>query len=50
MAFLDDLKNVFSTKTPEQIYAEGVLKDIRHLENRTKMLAEMSSQNVRAQI
>lgn len=44
MAFLDDLKNVFSTKTPEQIYAEGVLKDIRHLENRTKILAEMSSQ------
>lgn len=44
MAFMDDLKNVFSTKTPEQIYAEGVLKDIRHLENRTKMLAEMSGQ------
>lgn len=44
MAFLDDLKNVFSTKTPEQIYAEGVLKDIRHMENRTKMLAEMSGQ------
>lgn len=44
MAFLNDLKNVFSTKTPEQIYAEGVLKDIRHLENRTKMLAEMSGQ------
>ena len=44
MAFMDDLKNVFSTKTPEQIYAEGVLKDIRHMENRTKMLAEMSGQ------
>lgn len=29
MAFLDDLKNVFSTKTPEQIYAENVAREIK---------------------
>lgn len=44
MAFLNDLKNVFSTKTPEQIYAEKVEREIKHLGDRTKMVAEMSGQ------
>lgn len=44
MAFLDDLKNVFSTKTPEQIYAEKVEREIKQLGDRTKVLVEMSSQ------
>lgn len=44
MAFLDDLKNVFSTKTPEQIYAENVAREIKQLGDRTKVMVEMSSQ------
>lgn len=44
MAFMDDLKNVFSTKTPEQIYAEKVAREIKQLGDRTKVMVEMSSQ------
>ena len=29
MSFMDEMKNVFSKKTPEQIYVESVLKEIR---------------------
>ncbi len=44
MSFVDKVKSVFSGKTPEELYAESILKEIRQRENRTKMIAEMAGQ------
>ena len=44
MSFMDEMKNVFSKKTPEQIYVESVLKEIRQRDDLIKTVSQMSSQ------
>lgn len=44
MSFVDKVKGVFSGKTPEELYAESVLKEISRRESRAKMVAEMAGQ------
>ena len=43
MSFMDEMKNVFSKKTPEQIYVESVLKEIRQRDDLIKTVSQMSS-------
>ena len=43
MSFMDEMKNVFSRKTPEQIYVESVLKEIRQRDDLIKTVSQMST-------
>ena len=41
MSFMDEMKNVFSKKTPEQIYVESVLKEIRQRDDLIKTVSQI---------
>ena len=44
MSFMDEMKHVFSNKTPEHIYVESVLKEIRQRDALINTVYQMSSQ------